>query len=299
MLNKGDLINIIAKKDKYIADNIKKIGREASRLQDELFTMIIENYATKFSTAKGGGLKPSLLNIRFANSLDNIYDKFNRLYNDRFIKNYANSLLRITNFTEKYFSKFEVPQKKINSLIRSLDFTYESIGITKNGKLIKDGYLARLGRNEEVRMKLRKYTLNSVNAGKSMEDFTSGFKNIIKGTEDIDGRLSAYYRQYTYDTYNQLSEAQNLHMAEGMGLQAFIYSGTIIKTSRPFCEKRSGRVYTRDEAKRWNKIKPWAGAIKPLNFFINRGGYNCRHDIAWISNELAIKLRPELKGKLK
>jgi hypothetical protein len=93
-----------------------------------------------------------------------------------------------------------------------------------------------------------------------------------------------------------------------MGYQCALYQGGIIATTRPFCKKRNGKVFTRDEIKLFGTSKDKFGGYERkgdgyfkgkyksgYNPLTDAGCYNCRHFYNWISNRLAIRLRPELK----
>ena len=64
-----------------------------------------------------------------------------------------------------------------------------------------------------------------------------------------------------------------LFKAEDAGMDSFLYIGDIIATTRDFCRRRVGRVYTKAQIESWNF--PWAGKSGPA--LTHRGGYNCRH----------------------
>jgi hypothetical protein len=77
--------------------------------------------------------------------------------------------------------------------------------------------------------------------------------------------------------------------ADELGFNSYLYYGSIIKDSRDFCIKHTGKVYTEEEI---NQI--WANDTKQGRDqgspFIVRGGYNCRHswqpiDPSWVDEE--------------
>jgi len=77
--------------------------------------------------------------------------------------------------------------------------------------------------------------------------------------------------------------------ADELGFGSYLYYGSIIKDSRDFCRKHTGKVYTEEEI---NQI--WANDTKQGRDqgspFIVRGGYNCRHswqpiDPSWVDEE--------------
>jgi hypothetical protein len=77
--------------------------------------------------------------------------------------------------------------------------------------------------------------------------------------------------------------------ADELGLGSYLYYGSIIKDSRDFCRKHTGKVYTEEQI---NQI--WAndtaqGRDQGSPFLV-RGGYNCRHswqpiDPSWVDEE--------------
>lgn len=78
-----------------------------------------------------------------------------------------------------------------------------------------------------------------------------------------------------------------------IGLYA-IYSGGLTSDSRPFCEERNGKVYTRAEIETWRDLE-WEQKPQNYNPFKDLGGDGCRHKLDWISKQLAEILRPDLK----
>ena len=157
-----------------------------------------------------------------------------------------------------------------------------------------NGYLSRLGRNDLAREQIKNYLLTSIATKQGVAQFERGLRNIITTTKDIDGSIVGYWRQYAYDTYAKVREVDNLHFADELKLDWFVYQGGIIKTSRTFCIRKNGKVFSREEAQRdWPKDptlidKKHLATYKPL---IDRGRNNCRHFLMWITEERANELK--------
>lgn len=135
--------------------------------------------------------------------------------------------------------------------------------------------------------------LRSITNGVSLADLTAGLASLVVGNADADGFLVRYFRQYAYDTFNQVREIKNQEFAEGLNLKWFLYQGSLIETSRRFCEKRAGKVFSTEETKTW-KNDPDLVEQKTkdtYNPLIERGRYNCRHWIDYISQETADYLK--------
>ena len=114
----------------------------------------------------------------------------------------------------------------------------------------------------------------------------------------VENKLATrYFSRWTADIYSQYQRVGANEIRKDIGLRFAIYQGGLIETSRSFCEQRNNNVYHEDEIKSWENLnfagKPETG----YNPIVDLGGYNCRHRLDWISDELAFRLRPELKEK--
>jgi hypothetical protein len=110
----------------------------------------------------------------------------------------------------------------------------------------------------------------------------------IQGTETEKPFLQRYITQVTNDSVMIFNQEYLNTISEDLDIEYYIYSGTIIKDSRPFCVARTGRLFTKEQVKSWGKLGPWKGKIPGTNektIFVYRGGYNCRHRI-WPQNKV-------------
>jgi hypothetical protein len=185
--------------------------------------------------------------------------------------------------------------KKLNDIAKGLGYISERIGISEKGNILKGSYLDSLSQNPEVRRELKNYVINSVAGQKNYAEYLRGMKELIVGNDQVEGTLQRYYRQFAYDTYNQVDSAINKNFADSLGLTHFIYTGSLIKNSREFCIKRAGKVFSIEETKDWKDDPDLPGkSNEDYNPLIDRGRWNCRHSIRYISQELACEMRPEL-----
>jgi hypothetical protein len=79
--------------------------------------------------------------------------------------------------------------------------------------------------------------------------------------------------------------------------RAFIYEGGIYDDTCDFCKERNGQVFTIREAEEWKNLE-WPEKNEGYNPLRDMGGRDCRHFPSYISDELAVVMRPELKDKL-
>ena len=291
---------------KYIAQWAKRFETRLSELLQSLDTRVQgmqRSLTRRFLEAvlemfdfEGGKLKKTTKNIAALRKLERLFENFEREIVRDELALFAAELLEIGGLTVEYYEATS-PAAKAAAIKNSLELLRSVMGITADGGLVEGGYLDRLGKTVQVRETLRQYVVQSIVSKRSLTDFQRGFRELVEGKPGIDGALQAYWRQYAYDTYNQAHEVVNVSMADELELQHFIYQGSIIPTSREFCRKKAGKVFTRQEALKWKNDpdlidKKTAASYNP---FIERGRYNCRHWLNWISQDLAEQLRPDLK----
>ena len=233
--------------------------------------------------------KPS--NIRVLRRIDTLWAAAERDEIADLIREFSIQIRGVGADSVKYYALFGDTSKRIEETAEAA--LLASIGLDENGDVLPGGYLGRLGQSAEVRQELRNYVLSSIVSRKKAAEFEKGLKTLIVGGRDIDGALIRYWRQYAYDAYNQAHEVTNAAMAQGLGMRYFIYQGSIIPTTRAFCRKRAGKVFSVAETEAWKNDpdlieKRTKATYNPL---IERGRYNCRHFLTYISEDLANHLR--------
>ena len=291
---------------KYVAQWAKRFETRLSELLDTLDMRVQgmqRGLTRRFLEAvlemfdfEDGKLKKTTKNVAALRKLERLFDGFEKDVIQNELALFAAELLEVGGFTIEYYEA-TTHAAKAAAIKNSLDLLRSVIGITADGGLVQDGYLDRLGKTAQVRERLRQYVVQSIVSKRSLSEFQRGLRNLVEGQPDVDGLLQTYWRQYAYDTYNQAHEVVNLSMSDELELQHFIYQGSLIPTSRAFCVKKAGKVFTRTEAAKWKNDpdlidKKTAASYNP---FIERGRYNCRHWLNWISQDLAEQLRPDLK----
>jgi len=279
-----------------LSELLESLGKRVQGMQRGLTRRFLEAVLDMFEF-EGGNLKKSQKNIQALRKLERLFDKFEKDIIRDELALFAAELLEVGGLTAEYYEA-TTPAAKAAAIRNSLELFRSVMGIEKDGGLIAGGYLDRLGKTPEVREQLRQYVVQSIVSKRSLSQFQSGFRALVEGNADTEGALQRYWRQYAYDTYNQAHEIVNTSMADELNLQYFIYQGSIIPTSRDFCRKKAGKVFSRSEALQWKNDpdlidKKTAASYNP---FLERGRYNCRHWLNWISDEVAKHLRPDLKN---
>lgn len=280
-------------KAKFIEDALSELEGEISKGQQRLFDQLIKEVAGKLRTDKDGNILFSNSNVNAADEVNRVFDKFQRSYLDDMIAGFSSKLRQLAVYTEEFYSLYSPAKSTIENITSKIDLLYKTLGMDAKGKVLQDSYLSKLSNAAEVRETLRDYVLNNVSSGRSYDQFLNGFSELVKGSDEVNGEMLRYYKTYAWDTFNKVDQTERNIVGDQLDLNYFIYNGDTIDKTRPFCEERAGQVFSREEGENWN-TEDWAGKDDSADFFVNRGGYNCRHTIDWISNEMACYLNPEL-----
>jgi hypothetical protein len=283
ILDKLDL-----KKVKFIDKNLLWIESESTLIQKQLLELITQDFISQLEFVDGK-LVNSTKNYRIINQFDSMLNDFQNSYINPFVSNIGESMLQLTPMNAAYFTAVGARKATVDNLVGKLKWMNEKIGVDKKGNVIKGSYLDNLATAPEIRTELKDYVLKNVVNKSGVKEFTNGFRYLLSNTDEVDGTLTKYYKQYTFDTFNQVDETINSYMADALKLEYFVYSGTLIKTSRCFCRKRQGKVFRISDTLNWGQDStlPVTPNYNPL---IDRGSYNCRHNIRYISEEMAMEL---------
>lgn len=148
----------------------------------------------------------------------------------------------------------------------------------------------------DVALRLRTFAITKIQQGLSSADIRGAIEDEVLGTETKLGIVDNYnfVKVRVQDVFSEYDRRLSNQYANQLGLNYFIYQGGEIKTTRPFCDQLNAKVFTREEGVEISQ-QDWEGKKPNNNFFTDCGGYNCRHYLDWISYELAVQLRPDIK----
>ena len=291
-----ELNKLFKAKEDYIDSKLAGLEKDVQALQRQLLELIMGDYVGKFDT-EDGVIVANEKNIRLATEMEGVMNKYNSLFQKNVLKGFGQDMLKITGFTTSYFKGMDYSAKKLASIKKGMGFISQRIGITQKGNIIKGSYLDSLSQNPEVRRELKDFVLNQVAGQNNYGAFLKGLKERIVGNKETEGILQRYYRQYAYDSFNQVDATINKHFADDLGMEYFVYFGSLVRDSREFCKKRAGKVFSVEETKDWKNDPTLPGKSKEgYNPLIDRGRWNCRHQIQFVPKEYACDKRPELCG---
>lgn len=238
--------------------HVKMVENSIKKLQDS----IVDNLG--LLETSNGRLKDIKVNLKQSQKL---HTKIETLFATEFNES-----------TRKIIADF----KKVKEpLIRSYGILDEAVDFTSVDDdmmtVLREGYYQDyLNLGAQYKDKVVQSVYDNVLANGRIADLANVIEGTLLGvgaTDALGRSLAQYSRLYANDMIMNFHNQVNLKKAEDLGMDRFLYYGTLISKSRKFCRQRAGKVYTKDQIQSW-KYK-WAGKAGPA--MTHRGGYNCRH----------------------
>lgn len=287
--------NLKSKIEAQIIELERQYGAEAIALQGELYKHLEKNLFAKIEYDKDGQMRDNAHNWTLVRNTEQAWNTYSAKYLNPTFMQYGDDLLGITLMSSNAF-KAILPdtQATIKYMTQARELVLQQMGVQvgPGNKLIvkPGGYLDKLTRGSQVQEEITDLLRRNMTVSSSFKDFQADARNIILGSDQVNGAMQRYFRTYVYDTFSGVHASYDNYVAKEAGLNSFIYAGTIIADSRPFCVQHCNKVYSRRIIRRWEK-QTWKGKNKEVPFVISRGGYNCRHQLNWITDEMAASLK--------
>lgn len=307
------LIEQVRKLGNARAALLNQLTRELYQLindtSTELYQDIIRRYLLKeLALTEDGKLKNTVGNYASTAQLDKIFNKtFQRDAREKIIKQIISGSQQVNRINSRYFGLFdaEAVQDLSSAIEKKILANY---GITPGGKFIGEGVLNDVFTSTEPLNKIKNLIHGAIASEAAIMDLEGSLKSSI-----IDEGLLTRYLDNTQITnvHDRYDRQTTREYSTALGLDYAIYQGGIIDDSRDFCVERNGKVFTREEIQLFGtsqdtyggytnksagefkgKFKPSTKVYDPET---DLGGYNCRHHLGWITYELAVQLRPDLK----
>lgn len=184
----------------------------------------------------------------------------------------------------KYFSTIE---KSYKATAFMNEVTADTIRLVQYS-LLGDGLDANVV--HKIGVLLRKNITESV----SFSDLVQSMSDFLTGTSERVGVLQRYSSQLVNDSLNQYAAQLNKAFTDDLGLKWFMYVGSLVKDSRPWCVHMVSKQYIHESeltALTNGNIDGKKVSLQGLivgtnaqNVQVNRGGYNCNHLMLPISD---------------
>lgn len=290
----------------YIRERDELLMKRTQSISDKLRLIIIRNVIDALDT-EAGNIKNNRYNISKSLQVNSQWKSFVKNDFAKLIKDHISGLGKLGTFNRKYFEVENTGRINLSEIQAKAEADLNfRLGVTERGSIIEGGYLDRLIQDPTIRNQIINTIQRGITGEVGRTELIESVSNQISGTEQVDGNLTKYVRQYVHDTYSTYDNQMADTFAVKLGLDYAVYAGTEIKTTRPFCEVRINKVFTREEISKFGtsadkyggysdkKQGKFQGKTDPYDPFRDLGGYNCRHSWNWISLNLAKRLRPDL-----
>ena len=162
---------------------------------------------------------------------------------------------------------------------------YDAI-LSTNVQVTKDALLGA-GIRDNFGNAIQEVLKANISGVATRADLYETLSRFIQGTATERPFLERYIKQTVNDSVMVFNREYLQTISEDLGLKHYLYQGTKIDDTRPFCSSRIGNYYTKDEVQKWAN-QNWAGKMAGTNattIFSYAGGYNCRHKIWPVSEE--------------
>lgn len=301
------LNSIVLKKESLIEALRSNLVDFISDLQLKTYDKVFDEIIAQLDI-KDGIIQDSSKNLRILNSIDKSITEIKKIYFPELVNMLNNGTQSLELLNNGYFKLLNIGTSRFNAAEKFAQNAMRSkIGID-DGKLIKNGWMNNIINDSSVLNGAKDIVLKSVISQTKFPDAIKNVKDFMVGSEEASGAYEKYLKNSLYDIYQQYDAAYSQGIASSLGLKYFIYSGGLVKDSRDFCREHNGHVYSTKDAEKWGEWTPSKSVnistFKQKNIYeipsyinfagynplVDRGGYNCRHQISYISKEMAIEL---------
>ena len=304
-----------------------KLDSKILSYQQRLLDKILQEVIPALEVDASGNIKENLANIRLLQTLEKVIKDFTR--DNKYVlgADIAKSMDKIATLGNKYF--IESLGDELSAMFPKIIADTKKLidlrlGI-KGGKIVAGEFLDKVITSDELMTTIKQYLSKAITGKMPRKQLLKELTAMVTGAGLKQGGYQRNFSRFAHDLYLQYDAAYNKTIADRLGMTWFIYQGNLIKDSRDFCVAKRGKVYNAEDAAEWDKWTPAKGiaagefpatvngkpfvipdSLKAKNqlnkvpsyigyegysALIDRGGYNCRHILGWISDGLAERMK--------
>lgn len=274
-------LNALARKrSKALREAESGLLEKAGGLENKLLAFVRNTFLPSLDISNNR-VSNSIGNLRKVNDSSSLKAFMRKVVNVAMYEYYQSEFNKVTGLTNSYYNTFEPKEAQQKKIL-------------ERGAVIVDGYLDSVFDNNQIVRSIQGTVRNAVSTNQALSVAGQLLKEQIKGKDDKFGLVKSYHYQNGYDEFQAYSRTLDEDYSKALELNYAIYAGGEMKTTRDFCTERNGNVYNRETILSWDD-EEWQGKKPNNNILIDLGGYNCRHDLDWISFNLAKRLDPSIE----
>lgn len=263
--------------DRLISEASVKLSIGIESSQKHAFAKVV-NLIKGLDVDRNGAIKRTKKNLRLIRSINK--EIGSSVVTDAYmtrVNQYLQTFTAIETAQRAYYSTITgFKQTDLHNLIK-----IESINNARN-------LLLNSGIDNNFSQPIKKILDRNVLAGANFTDMMEEVRGYILGSGGRDGRLLSYVKQVTSDSLHVYSGTYNTAIGSQLGLNFVKYTGSVKDTTRDFCSRRAGKFFHVSEVEKWAGLS-WPGKASGTtasSIFQYAGGYNCRHLIIYVSDEI-------------
>lgn len=283
-----------------IEKSVNGLSEAAKAKQAPLYKQLLQ--LVKGLETNGDNLVNSVKNFSTINKIKAALERaiVDKSYTEE-LKKFAQSYNDIAELSNQYFSKVasEFSPKKALKVIRQT-----AIETTLNN-------LTEAGLQVGVTNGLQKILVQNITQGGSYADMTEQLRNYMLTNNTGEGALERYVKTYATTAINQYSAEYNKSIADDLGLEWYMYDGSLLETSREFCKHAVKMKYIHvsefpalleGDFGSYGKVEVSDNTGLPAgmlpgtdknNLVRRRGGYFCGHQMIAVSDVVVPEKRKQ------
>lgn len=265
-----------AKKIRTVLGAEKGLIKRSSVLQKSLYRYLATSFLPSFDIDDDGNIKNSTKNLNKIASASKLRAYFRKEVNKPLLDDYNKSFRSLQGDSESYYNEFDVKQGIVKNVFKRSD-------------IAKNAFLNEVFDNNDVIRQIQASIRNGITTQQPFAGLKDLLGTQVRGTEDKLGLIEGYHYRAGIEEFQAYTRSLDEQFSKALKLNYAIYAGTEIKTTRQFCDSRVGNVYNRETILSWQDLD-FQGKKANHNILIDLGGYNCRHDLNWISYEVAKRI---------
>lgn len=271
---------ILEKRDKQIAKNLEAFESGFAKIENNVYNALQKELGK--------------LSIQFGKLSSDTYSKKVLMQLDNVIKNsleqsgYGNKVYDLMGGFDEIANNNIDLQKELNKKTVSLKLINSVKQIEVQNTI--DNLLAT-GVSRDFTIPIRKVLYRHVTMGTSLLEAEKEIKDLVIGSTGKESNLIRYSKQVAQDAMFQFDGALNQAIKEELGLDGFLYTGSIVEQSRGQCRYWVAKRVLKADKGLSSEIKTailggklggykCSGMIDATtldNFSLYRGGVRCRH----------------------
>src|SRR5690625_100945 len=249
---------------------------------------------------EGNSIADTSQNLIRINRLDRIVESYVRGNRGMdFLRSLVGDIDKVAEVNKKYYASV-LGKKDIESTWRAASGYLKSyLGVGDRGEISEGSILMDSITSKQWMRQMKAAVVHGVENGLTLNEMKS---EVEKAGERFDVQV----KETLPNVFDKAENILGKQVAKEEEMHFAYYQGGIMKRTRDFCEERNNKLFHVSEIALFgtpddpyggytNKSQgEFQGKTDPYDPFTDLGGYNCRHRLFYVSNELGFRLRPDL-----